>query len=84
MDILCSLLNVYVLVLFARMLTSWFPVQPGTFLASLSTLVYDLTEPVLRPVRGMLPPTQIGGVGIDFSLTIVLFGVVLMQRGICA
>ena len=30
MDILCALLQVYFIVLIARIILSWFPVQPGT------------------------------------------------------
>ncbi len=56
---------------------SWFPVQPDTFLASLNSLLLDLTEPVLRPVRQVIPPAGM----LDTSFIVVFF-VILLLRGI--
>ena len=35
-------------------------------------LLDAVTEPVLRPVRRVLPPIGIGGMGIDLSIIIVV------------
>ena len=68
---LCILSQLYLIVLFARIILSWFPMQPGSALASIFSVLYRLTEPVLGPVRRLVPPS---GFGIDFSPIIVLFG----------
>ena len=81
--LLCQLLQLYVLVLFARIILSWFPISPGSGLASIFSILYSVTEPVLGPVRRMLPPVGIGGMGLDLSPIIVLFGVQILQRAIC-
>jgi YggT family protein len=34
-------------------------------------IIYDITEPVLRPVRRLLPPIRMGGMAMDLSPIIV-------------
>jgi len=31
----------------------------------------SICEPVLRPVRRLIPPVQVGGVGLDLSVLVV-------------
>ncbi len=63
------LLTLYMVILAGRAVLSWFPVRGGTFLASLNTLLFELTEPVLRPVRTVIPPVGM----FDTSFIIVFF-----------
>ena len=49
MTILCALVTVFIVVLAARAVLSWFPVRPGTTLAHVNSILIDLTEPVLAP-----------------------------------
>jgi YggT family protein len=65
-------------VLFPRALLSWFPARPGSSLASINSVLYRLSEPVLAPVRRLLPPLQAGGMGIDLSFIIVFLGIQLL------
>ena len=62
-------------VLFPRALLSWFPTSPGTALASINHVLYRLSEPVLAPVRRILPPLRAGGMGIDLSFLVVFLGI---------
>jgi YggT family protein len=62
-------------VMFPRALLSWFPVSPGSVLSSVNQVLYRLTEPVLSPVRRILPPLRAGGMGIDLSFIVVFFGI---------
>ncbi len=78
MDLLCSLVNVYFIVLFARVILSWFPLQPGTALASIASIVYQLTEPVMGPVRRIIPTVGM----IDISPIVVFFGLSIIQRSV--
>jgi YggT family protein len=70
--IVVGLIEAYVLVLIARALLSWFPVRPGTPFEKVVRFLELITEPVLRPVRRILPPVRIGGQGIDLSIIVVL------------
>ncbi len=79
-SILCSLLSLYLIILFASALLSWFPTQPGSGVAQVRELLYRATEPVVGPVRRAIG-ASFGG--IDFSVMIVMFGVIFLQRIIC-
>lgn len=72
MDLICTLLNLYLLVIFARILFSWIRVEPGTPVASIYSVVYNLTEPVLGPLRQVIPPVRLGMAALDLSPLILL------------
>ncbi|MET0421942.1 MAG: YggT family protein [Acidimicrobiia bacterium] len=73
--IIVWILNVFLVVLVLRAILSWFPIRPGTFFAGLNSMVFDLTEPVLRPVRRVVPPAGM----LDTSFMIVFFAVVILR-----
>ena len=64
--------------LFPRAILSWFPTAPGSRLAAVNSFLYRVTEPVLAPVRRVLPPLQAGGMGIDLSFILVFIGIQLL------
>jgi YggT family protein len=72
LGILAFLIEAYVVILIVRALLSWFPAAPGTGLARVVSLLDAITEPVLRPVRRVLPPVRAGGMAIDLSILIVI------------
>ena len=74
-DVIAWILTIYLVILVGRAVLSWFPIQQGTFLASLSSILIDLTEPVLRPVRRVIPPAGM----LDTSFIVVFF-VILFAR----
>ncbi len=71
-ELLKLLINVFVFAILIQVIISW--VNPGTYNPAVS-LVYNLTEPVLRVVRNVIPP--IGG--IDLSPLVVLVGFQLIK-----
>ncbi len=73
MGLVCLVLQLYIYALFARIILSWFPISPGSGLASAFSALYAITEPVLGPVRRLLPPIGMGGMGLDLSPIIVTF-----------
>jgi YggT family protein len=77
-DFIKYLLLLYIVILGARAVLSWFPVRPGTFLAGVNSLLYELTEPVLRPVRRVIPPAGM----FDLSFMIVFFVLVLVYNSL--
>jgi YggT family protein len=83
MDVICILLTVYWVILIARVLASFFPIPPSGPVRSVVSIVYTLTEPVLRPLRGLLPPIRMGAVGFDLSPIIVFVALGILQRAIC-
>jgi YggT family protein len=77
-DLLCAVLRVYFIVLFARIILSWFPIQPGTTMASIANIIYELTEPVLGPVRRLIPSFGM----LDISPIVVFIGLQILERAI--
>lgn len=75
MDILCWLVQLYVIALLGRIILSWFPISPGSPMAGVFSFLYSITEPVLGPVRRALPPIGGGGMRLDLSPIIVIFAV---------
>jgi len=65
------LLIVYTIILFVRILSSWVRVPAYGVAGKVLQIVYDLTEPVLRPLRSILPPIRMGAMAMDLSPIIV-------------
>jgi YggT family protein len=80
MGLVCSVLNIYLILVFARIILSWFPVSPGGAMAQIFSLLYTVTEPVLGPIRRTIPPIGMGGMGFDLSPIIVIVGVQILER----
>ncbi|MFN8527254.1 MAG: YggT family protein [Anaerolineae bacterium] len=59
------ILLIFNFLLFARALLSWFPDIDRS--NQLVRMLYEVTEPILAPVRRLLPPTM----GMDLSPLIV-------------
>lgn len=64
-QILLLLLNIYEIVLLLRVLISWFRLDPYN---PIIRVLYSLTEPLLQPIRQLLPPTGM----VDFSPLVAL------------
>ena len=71
-NILCPVLQLYLVALFGRIILSWFPISPDSAIASIYGFLYTITEPVLAPVRRVIPPIGGGGMAFDLSPIIVL------------
>lgn len=70
--LLCTLGNLYLIAIFARIVVSWFPVQPDSVFATVVGFLYTITEPVLGPLRRTVPALRMGGMGLDLSPIIVV------------
>jgi YggT family protein len=82
-QLFCDLLTAYLIVIFGRIILSWFPLAPDSPMATVFGFLYSITEPVLGPIRRVIPPLGMGGMGLDLSPLIVIFGIQILQRTIC-
>jgi YggT family protein len=73
-DILCAALHLYLLILVARAILSFFPTRPGTGLATFQHFLAQLTEPVIAPVRRVIPPAGM----FDLSFLVVFIAIELI------
>ena len=82
MGIICWLLGVYYVVLLVRILLSWVPSLPEP-VQPVARGVYAITDPVLNPVRGLLPPIRTGSMAIDLSPLLVFIALGLIRGALC-
>jgi YggT family protein len=80
MQVIRILLWAYFIVLLVRVLSSWIPVPPSGPIRTVIGWAYTLTEPVLRPLRGLIPPVRMGAVALDLSAMILFIAIgILLQ-----
>lgn len=83
MGIVCAVLSIGMFVLVGAMVISWFPLQPGTTLAGLARVLTTVTDPVLAPIRRVVPPVHLAGLALDLSPLVVLLGLAVVQWAVC-
>lgn len=83
MEIICTLLGIYLIILIIRMVLSWFPIAPGSPMEMVASVLYALTEPVLGPLRRAIPPVRMGAMALDLSPLIVFFGISILRGALC-
>lgn len=79
LSLVCLAAWLYILVIFATIVISWFPMEPGSGLETVSVTLRRATEPVLGPVRRALPPVRLGAAALDLSPIVVLIGLRIVQ-----
>jgi YggT family protein len=83
-----ALFLVYLICIFAYIITSWIPLPYNVWLNRVQRFLYDVVDPYLRLFRRFLPQFSFGGLGLDLSpifAIIVLYVVyILVQRGLDA
>jgi YggT family protein len=71
MGLVCGLLSLYGIIIILRVVSSWFPVDYNSPFAPVVRVLVQLTEPVLGPVRRVLPMAG----PFDFTPIVVLIAV---------
>jgi YggT family protein len=70
-DYLQTLLYVYIVLIFVRILLTWIPRIPyNRVLNAVITFINDVTDPYLNVFRRILPPVRIGPGALDLSPTV--------------
>jgi YggT family protein len=78
-DIICRLIWLFFILLFARAVLSWFPLQPDGAAAKIQAILITLTDWALRPLRAIIPPAGM----FDLSFLVLTFGLIILQGAIC-
>lgn len=80
MGLLCTLVTLYIVCIWARVILSWFPVNPGSPVVRVNEVLFRATEPLLGPVRRVMPRT--GMIDLSpFVVTILIQFVVMRLLG---
>jgi YggT family protein len=82
-SVVCYLIQGYALVVFARIVFEWIPVSFDHPVARIRGVLRALTEPLLRPLRAMIPPLRMGGVGLDLSPLVLVLALSLLAGAVC-
>lgn len=72
-ELLLSLLNILSILLIARALFSWFDPM---FKSSIGKLLFQITEPIIAPVRQVVPPLGM----VDLSIMVTLFLLIILRE----
>ena len=83
LQFVCLLLQLYLFAIFGRVLLSWFPLNPNGAMATVAGFLYTVTDPVMNRVRRVLPAARFGGMALDFSPVVVIFGITILRQIIC-
>ena len=70
---LAQVIDLYTLIVFGAVVISWVQLPPTNTIA---VVLHALTEPVLTPIRRVLPPMG----GLDFSPLVLLVALQFLSR----
>jgi YggT family protein len=78
-DIACGAITLFTYLIYARVILSWFPANPNGAFGQIARIIYQVTDPVLLPVRRALP--LVGP--LDLSPIVVVIGLSFLKYLIC-
>ena len=72
LQLVVGALDIYFWIVFARAIVSWVSADPSNPIVRALVL---MTEPVLRPLRRLVPPSKLGGLDLSplFAMLILQF-----------
>jgi len=83
MTAICYALSIYKLILFIRIIATWLPPpRYGSPLRPILDFMIDITDPVLRPIRNLIPPVTAGAMALDLAPIIVFVLLFVIQSAI--
>ena len=83
-QIVSSLLLVFLVLLFARLVVDWVMVlarswRPHGLVAAGLEVIYATTDPPLKALRRVIPPLTLGSVRLDLGFYILLIAVTILR-----
>lgn len=84
MRYVCILLLAFQFVFLLRMVLSFFPLREGTMFATVREVSMAATEPVVMPLRRVLPPLPGALAGFGIAELAVLIGIQILAAIFCS
>jgi YggT family protein len=83
-QIVSSLLLVFLVLLFARLVVDWVMVlarswRPHGLVAAGLEVIYATTDPPLKALRRVIPPLNLGSIRLDLGFYILLIAVTILR-----
>ena len=83
MQIVCSAIAIYVLVVIARIILEYIPVDFDHPVARIRSGFRAVTEPLLAPIRSVIPAVRLGGMALDLSPIVLIVALNILAAVIC-
>ncbi|MGH8933238.1 MAG: YggT family protein [Egibacteraceae bacterium] len=80
--VICLALQIYYIILLVRILLAWIPSLPDP-LRPVARGLHAITDPLLIPLRRVIPPVQMGAMALDLSPIVLFIGIILLQSILC-
>ncbi|GHE13073.1 YggT family protein [Klenkia taihuensis] len=84
LQIVSSVLLIFLILLFARFVVDWVMVlarswRPSGAVAAGLEVVYAATDPPLKAVRKVIPPLNLGSIRLDLGFMVLLIAVLILR-----
>lgn len=73
LSIVATLLRLFIIIVVVRILATWIPTNPWSNFGKFVGILSRITDPILNPLRRIIPPLRVGGMGIDLSPMVLVF-----------
>lgn len=83
MRAVCLLLQAFSAVVFARVILEWVPVDDRHPAGRVRGWLRAITQPVLAPLRALIPPLRVGSVAVDLSPLVLILLLNLVVGWLC-
>ena len=85
LQIISSVLLVFLILLFARFVVDWVMVlarswRPQGLVAAGLEVVYSTTDPPLKAIRKLIPPLNLGSIRLDLGFMVLLIAVLFLRN----
>ena len=81
--ILCYLVYLFIAALIIRIILDWVQVPASHPVGRARSSLAAVTDPVLLPLRRVIPPIRIGGLALDVSVIVLIIGLQIVAGVIC-
>jgi YggT family protein len=81
--VVCGILRGYALVVFARVALEWVPVGDEHPVGKIRGVLRLVTQPLLGPLRALIPPVRLGSVAVDLSPLVLILALNLLAQVLC-
>ena len=69
--LLCQILDLFVLALFAWIVLSWIRVPYDHPIGKVHRFLDKMIMPIVLPIRRVIPPLNLGGISLDLSVLLI-------------
>lgn len=72
LSVIATILHLFIIIVVIRIFATWIPASPWSNFGKFVHVLSRITDPILNPLRRVIPPLRIGGMGLDLSPMILV------------